>query len=396
MKFNNFRRPPLRSILNNNELDKNLIRRFARIDYPVYCIPMEITERNSEPYEESEISMEKILSHTECSKKKLFEAMSITTLNNSVENILEYLMSIGHVEEKHGKLILTELGQKSLKENYKIKIDRNVRLIYFDAFTSMPIPKKYYKKSEAIYINPLVFKDYGNSNFIDSWNDFNYDNLKKILKLNGEERLKYNLPYEMTDIKVSNYILNLSKDEILSKELIMYIPLYIFIYEDTDIFCQKIRMKNMVPDLNFIIYNAASGRIDSYFEEQLKSNFNDIFYKIIPFIQSFNAKDDKQTGIWQQKFSESEIFNNLNISILDDENLALKIETKDIEQLIKDNNMQAIMDIANNNLILVDDAKHHGRIVRLEADENCVELAVKYLHDKEGEQVKEHNLFEAI
>lgn len=396
MKFNNFRRPPLRSILNNNELDKNLIRRFARIDYPVYCIPMEITERSLEPYEEAEINMEKILSHTECSRKKLFEAMGITTLNNSVENILEYLMSIGHIEEKHGRLILTELGQKSLKENHKIKIDRNIRLIYFDALTSMPLPEKYYKKSEAIYINPLVFKKYGNSNFIDSWNDFNYDNLKKLLKMNGEERLKYNLPYEMTDIKVSDYILNLSKDEILSKEIIMYIPLYIFIYEDIDIFCQKIKMKNMVPDLNFIIYNAASGRRDIYFEEQFKSNFNDIFYKLIPFIQNFNAKDDKQTGIWQQKFSESETFNNLNISILDDENLILKIETKDIEQLIKDNNMQAIMDIANNNLIPIDDEKHHGRIVRIEADDNCVEMAVKYLLDKEGEQLKEHNLFEAI
>ena len=396
MKFNNFRRPPLRSILNNDELDKNLIRRFARIDYPVYCIPMEITERNSELYEELEFSMEKILSHTECSSKKLFETMGITTLNNSMENILEYLMSIGHVEEKHGKLMLTELGQKSLKENHKIKIDRNIRLIYFDALSSMPIPEKYYKKSKAIFINPLVIKEYGNSNFIDSWNDFNYDNLKKLLKMNGEERLKYNLPYEMTDIKVSDYILNLSKDEILSKEIIMYMPLYIFIYEDIDIFCQKIRMKNMVPDLNFIIYNAASGRRDIYFEEQFKSNFNDIFYKFIPFIQSFNAKDDKQTDIWQQKFSESEIFNNFNISILDDENLVLKIEIKDVEQLIKDNNMQAIMDIANNNLIPVDDAKHHGRIVRLEADDNCVEMAVKYLLDKEGKHLKEHNLFEAI
>ena len=106
---------PPQIVLNRNKgVWHDLIRRFVKVDYPIYCFPVEIAERSSEPYEEIERNMELLLEYTEIdNREKLYTTMGIKDMWHLGDNVVDYLRSIGHLaEDNKGRLCLlyTSLG----------------------------------------------------------------------------------------------------------------------------------------------------------------------------------------------------------------------------------------------------------------------------------------------
>lgn len=377
-------------ILNQNKLQINtaLIRRLVRVDYPVYRFPVEITERSSEPYQEIEKNMELIIDYTDIkNRKELFETMGIGDLDILGNNVIDYLMSIGHIEE-NGSLKLTALGKESLKNNNKIKQERSARVIYFDALSLEPLPHYFYKAKGSKFLTPKNEGDFFFSNVIDVWDDFAIQKLHRLLEYDGEKRFERNLPQEMIDIDLSNEVRE--KYEEIGQGYVWYLPLYILVLDTVTDFKKKM-MKKAIYKLNFKIINAVNGQEAPFFENLFRENFKETKCILQPLIEDYNPlQEADRVSMWKQKLSDIESLNKYIFT--EDQNLLLNVSDERVITWIDNDKRRALLDIAYDNLVTIDnDRAHHGRIARLKTSEAIEEKAIGYLLKKEEERLKKQD-----
>ncbi|HHY81477.1 MAG TPA: hypothetical protein GX505_02230 [Clostridiales bacterium] len=372
--------------------ERDLIRRFVKIDYPIYSLPVEFTERTSEPYEEIEKNIEKLLYYTDIDgRDSLFRTMGIDNFRQLSNHTLEYLISINHIDENNGRLSLTPLGKESLEQGTKQKVEKSARVIYFDALSLEPLPQKYYKPSEAAFLSPVDKDDFRRANIVDIWEDLPRGSIRKLLEYDGEKRLKYNIPQEMIDVKVDEKVLNYDISEIVSKGIINYIPLYAVIIDTKDGFEKKMRSSAKVE---FEIYNGVSGMRDDFFEGLIKKNYDKMWYIFSALFDSYNPLTDTDgVWLWGGKLSEKASMSCFEID--NDQNLVLKIDMDNVVRWIANNDKDPLMDLAYNNLIPLSDRNQHGRMMKLVFTYDVRRKAIDYLLDQKREALKDQDLSQA-
>ncbi len=67
-----------------------------------------------------------------------------------IERALRFLEAVGHVRHEGAVVALTDLGRRSVAVGcrYVVKEDRQV--LYFDSFTSVPMPEEHYAGGECL------------------------------------------------------------------------------------------------------------------------------------------------------------------------------------------------------------------------------------------------------
>ncbi len=359
------------------KLEKDKIRRFVPVYYPVYSLPVEFTERSSEPYEELEKNISKLLEKTELkTREQLFQMLGIDTKEIG-DNIVDYLISINHIYETKNVLYLTELGSASLREDYKIKEEKSERLMYFDALSLKPLPKEYYKSKQIEFLSSGEVQSLKHANIIDSWQEFRQGNLQKILQYKKEERRDYNVPGEAVSLKLSDEICKDALSTSTTCGVINYLPLYLLVAEDLKTFNRKLKGKDY-SSLNIHVYNGASGEKCDFFTTCILESSRQLEYILRPLLEYFNPLVDENLMVWGEQLSEKKQANLKNIAVNSlDNNLEISINKEDVLMFINNNNARAIKDIAYNNLIPLKEKNFLGLLIRIKSNNKARKIAIQ-------------------
>ncbi|MFW6029353.1 MAG: SH3 domain-containing protein [Halanaerobiales bacterium] len=376
-------RPPWIA-LNQNKLtiQTDNIRRFFRLDFPVYRFPVDIKERSSEPYQEIEKNMVLLIDYTDIkNREELFQTMGIAKSRVLANHVLEYLLSINHIEEGE-TLKLTPLGRESLRLNSKVKEVSSARVLYFEALSLEPLPYYFYKSNGSKFLTPRNNGDLFFSNVIDVWDDFPYENIKEILKYDGEKRLERNLPQEMIEIDLNPKVKETYEQ--LGQGYVWYIPLYIVVMGSVSSFS-----KRPLSKLNFKVINAVNGQESDFFKKIIINNMQDTKVIFDPLFEDFNPLLDDSLKVWQDEKISSL---NDDIKLGKDQNLFLNVSELMLDNWIENDNMKPLMDIAYDNIVTIDnDRLHRGRIMRLLTSKEIEEKAIKYIIEKKVEKLKKQD-----
>lgn len=364
------------------EKKKDRVKRIERLDYPVYCLPVEVTERTSEPYEEIEKNMEKILLLTEVdSRDALLKTMGLEAFKNVGYNTIDYLMSINHIDEKNQKLFITQLGKESIYKNEKIKLEKSARLIYFDALSMSPLPSKLYNRNESMFISPEDQEEFWKLNVIDIWEDFPLSKMQELMEISGEERMEYNIPQEAIDIRLEDKILKYSREQILSKGIIMFFPLIIVLYDNV----------NEINSNTLKVYNGVSGSEESFFSNLIKINYGRIYPVIAPLLESFNVIKDMEAYVWGEKVEDTSLIKASNITLDQDGNAVYKVDEFDAKKWISEDNFKVIKDAFYKNIVCFSDRNHHGRLMKLIVSSKACDMFKGYMIERLKDKLKKQD-----
>ncbi len=361
------------AMLNKNlSVSTSLIRRFVRIDYPVYGVPVEITERTSETYEEIERSMADLLYRTEIqSRIGLFTTLGIAEYTDLSNNVLDYLISIGHIDEAGESLKITQLGIESLIANRKIKVERSARLIYFDALSLRPLPASFYDPTESMFLSP-VDNPCWHANMVDFWEELPLSHIQDLLNLNGQERLEYNIPQEMIDVAITTEAFGDSYEAAMEKGIIHFVPLYLAVFDEIDSFHAKFGRPD-IGKLNIQTFRAVSGTRDTFFEGLVKRHLPRLTGIFSPLFAPFAALDN-ELKFWNGDCREH--LHNSKWELMQDGNFLLTIGGQDVDAWIQSGANKPLRDLAENAIIIPNDPKQRGRYIRLTASGQVIGKAI--------------------
>ncbi|UMZ73027.1 hypothetical protein [Natranaerofaba carboxydovora] len=381
------------------DVNKEDIRRFLQVYYPIYSLPIAFTERSSEPYEELEKNISRLLEKTELKKREeVYEILGISHAKEIGDKVVDYLISISHIEETEDGLYLKDLGRSSLEENYKIKEEHSERLMYFDALSLKPLPSKYYKSKNIELLSSGKVQSLKKANIIDSWRDFSQKELQKILDYKKEERRDHNIPGETVNLRLSEKLFEKALDKTsIPKGVIYYLPLYLVAAEDKETFKLNFRAKDYAS-LNIYAYNGTSGKKCEFFTSCIRENSQQLEYILKPLLENFDPLVDENLKIWGKQLAEfydEELLNQedwlkekkIGVNNFDN-NPELNIDEDDVAKLIETNNDRAIKDIAHQNIIPLKDRNYHGLFVKLKETDKAKERAINHvLREKENSLV---------
>jgi hypothetical protein len=118
--------------------------RIFAILLPVWCVEVKAKVTDGEPYELIDRYLERGIAEagldTVASLAGFFGLDEIL-----VDRALRFLGAIGHVTQSDGRLGLTELGYRSVRDQVRYVVTRqDRRKMYFDAFGSRPLTRPYY------------------------------------------------------------------------------------------------------------------------------------------------------------------------------------------------------------------------------------------------------------
>jgi hypothetical protein len=105
--------------------------------------------------------------------------------------VVEALKLVGHlVETEDGWLALTKLGEESLADEQRYEIYENRQILYFDAYTSYPLPSIHYR---LVLFSPGELRDEHHALYsFEPWRPEVLDELAR-----RPDRAKYNVPDEV-------------------------------------------------------------------------------------------------------------------------------------------------------------------------------------------------------
>lgn len=114
---------------------------------PVWQVRVKATTTTGKPYELIDRYLEKAIADAHLSTVP--DLAGFLALDEVlVDRAVRFLIAIGHIAAHGGTLALTELGARSVREGMCYLVSReDRRTMYFDAFQSRPLTRKYYESS---------------------------------------------------------------------------------------------------------------------------------------------------------------------------------------------------------------------------------------------------------
>ncbi len=382
---------PLNRFLNRHiRVDKANVRRIVRMDYPVYSLPVQITERTTEPYYEIERNMERLLalSHIQ-TRDQLFQIMGISDFEEVCTPTLDYLISIAHVREEDGRLSLTDLARESLDMNYKIKTDRSMRVLYFEALSMTPLPIEFYNDAGNSFVTPIDWSR--DITVIDEWDDFAEQRLGDLLKLSGEERVKYNIPQEAIAVELPDDVKELFGPEITSQPdmgegVILFVPLYFVMAEPVDEFLPKLRTGD-ITSVSHVIYHAVTGKRSEFFENLFRRNM----MRLASFLQwllSDESVDPASVKLWSRAAPLDVIG---RFTSQDDYNLLFHLSAEGADTLMEEGYLRPLWDIAYSSVLTLSTSKPLGRVVRIDTPDTVRSKVIDHLLNRRAQEYREQD-----
>ncbi|GAB2622257.1 hypothetical protein GCM10027168_62770 [Streptomyces capparidis] len=126
--------------------------RIHRVLLPVWCVEVEADVTEGKPYELIDRYLERGIAEAGLGTAE--ELASFFALEPPVVGqALRFLAGIGHLVEHDGRLVLTELGYRSVRDKVRyVHTRRDRRKLYFDAFTCRPLTRGYYDVRKVAFL----------------------------------------------------------------------------------------------------------------------------------------------------------------------------------------------------------------------------------------------------
>ncbi len=120
---------------------------------PVHRVEIEATVTDGEPYELIDRYLERGIA--EAGLNTVPELAGFLALDEVlVDRALRFLGAIGHVVSSDGKVSLTELGLRSVRDKVRYVVTRkDRRRLYFEAFGSRPLTSPYYDSRAVTFLD---------------------------------------------------------------------------------------------------------------------------------------------------------------------------------------------------------------------------------------------------
>ncbi|MFD4138633.1 hypothetical protein [Streptomyces sp. NPDC058572] len=120
---------------------------------PVWCVEVRAEVTEGEPYELIDRFLERGIAEAELDTAE--SLASFFALDPSlVRRALRFLHAIGHVKESRGRIALTELGHRSVRDKVRYTHTRqDRRKLYFDAFACRPLTRAHYDVRKVTFLS---------------------------------------------------------------------------------------------------------------------------------------------------------------------------------------------------------------------------------------------------
>ncbi|MFF3326310.1 hypothetical protein [Streptomyces sp. NPDC002889] len=165
---------------------------------PVWCVEVRAEVTEGEPYELIDRFLERGIAEAELDTAD--ELASFFALDPSlVRQALRFLHAIGHVKESRGRIALTELGHRSVRDKVRYTHTRqDRRKLYFDAFACRPLTRAHYDVRKVTFLSgdtaqeALNRRDGPALNVLSATRCFRREALSELA--HNPDRDRYNLP----------------------------------------------------------------------------------------------------------------------------------------------------------------------------------------------------------
>lgn len=126
---------------------------------PVLRVEIEATVTDGEPYELIDRYLGRAIA--EGGLHTAAEMASFLALDEVlVDRALRFLTAIGHITVADGRIVLTELGQRSVRDKVRYVVTRkDRRRLYFDAFGSRPLTRPYYDSRTVTFLSGAALRE---------------------------------------------------------------------------------------------------------------------------------------------------------------------------------------------------------------------------------------------
>lgn len=117
-----------------------------------------------------------------------------------VDRVITFLETIGHVRRSGDALTLTGIGQQSVADGCRYVEKKGRQVLYFDGFTSEPMPATHYEGTEWIDDIELTLNADGTRfRVVTGSRSFNFEALERLAS--RPDREEFNLPGSVSSIK---------------------------------------------------------------------------------------------------------------------------------------------------------------------------------------------------
>jgi hypothetical protein len=208
---------PEERALENTAFSRGLVpTRIFAILLPVWCVTIRATVTDGEPYALIDQYLERGIAtaglDTAADLAGFFGLDEIV-----VDRAVRFLAAIGHLTMENGRLALTPVGQRSVRDKVRYVVTRqDRRRLYFDAFGSRPLTRRYYDPATVTFLSGATLqaasRDWPRFSILHSSRGFRREALAELAS--NRERARFNLPERIDE------------PESLGEEIV-YLPLYI-------------------------------------------------------------------------------------------------------------------------------------------------------------------------
>lgn len=249
--------------------------RLWKVLFPLWEVECVGIQRRSRPYEMLELFLERGIA--EGHLRSVAELAGFFGLDNAlVEKMLLFLRAIGHVDGTNDELRLTNLAQNSLADE-KIYYEMETRRkLYFEAYTSHPLPQEHYRLDILSEAEAMFHPD-RHAFRLFSFRAWQPDALMALAQ--RPDHAHWNLPDEVRDLK----------EEAVTRA---YLPMYIVEARE--------RLRGNHVGARYVVLTRLRDLRDSFFEKLVnaESDVMDLLYaEAVPDVRQLMENHLADRGI---------------------------------------------------------------------------------------------------
>jgi hypothetical protein len=173
--------------------------RFFALLLPVCCVEIRTTVRETQPHEVFDRFLGRAIAEAQITDADDLAAF-FGIRRSLVDRALRFLGTLGHVEQFDDNVRLTALGAESVRDGCRYVIKEDRQKLYFDAFTSAPLPDTHYTGVTYLAEPTLTGVDRTRFQQLTSLEPFRNDALAALLT--RPDRRKFNIPDGLRDAEV--------------------------------------------------------------------------------------------------------------------------------------------------------------------------------------------------
>jgi hypothetical protein len=193
--------PEMRAIEDVTYMRRAVPDRILSILLPVWRVTVRANITEGEPYALIDRYLEKAIATADLNTAA--ELAGFFGLDPVVvARALQFLTAIGHVANRDGHVVLTELGRRSVRDGQRYVVkNEDRRVLYFDAFGSRPLPSACYDSAVVTLLTADEAASWRNFQMLFSVHGFRTEALAELVSAPRSQQTRFNLPAGIDELE---------------------------------------------------------------------------------------------------------------------------------------------------------------------------------------------------